>query len=90
MMIEQCGKTTITTEINVPQPITQSKRGSLIETVLNTLIGFVVTLVFSPLIYSLAGVEMSASKMGISTLLFTILSVARGYVIRRFFNSRKI
>lgn len=64
----------------------QTKKGSLIEAVVNTLIGFTITLLFSPLIYWICGVNMKASQMGLVTALFTLLSILRGYVVRRFFN----
>lgn len=64
----------------------QSKKGSFIEAVINTFIGYLVTLAFSPLIYRLAGVKMTAGKLNLVVFLFTILSVIRSYAIRRFFN----
>lgn len=66
----------------------QTKRGSFQETCVNTLIGFGVTYVFSPLIYSMCGIKTTATQLGLATLYFTILSIIRGYVIRRFFNKR--
>lgn len=66
----------------------QSKRDSLIEAIVNTFIGFIITCIFSPLIYWFIGVPISYTQMGFSTLLFTILSILRGYVIRRYFNGK--
>jgi hypothetical protein len=65
----------------------QSKIESLIEAVVNTCIGFVITITFLPIVNKICGIQMSGSQMGISTLLFTIISVLRGFVIRRFFNN---
>lgn len=70
--------------------MTQSKKASLAEAIVNTCVGFVVTLICSPFIYWLADVEIKASQLGITTLLFTVLSIARGYVIRRWFNNLMI
>lgn len=64
----------------------QTKKGSLTEAIINTCIGFIVTLLASPLIYWMCGVKMSGLQMGYATLLFTILSIARGYIVRRYFN----
>lgn len=64
----------------------QSKKGSIAEAIVNTFIGYLVTLLFSPLIYALAGVKLSAGKMNYIVVMFTILSVLRSYIIRRFFN----
>lgn len=64
----------------------QSKKESLFEVTINTLIGFFVTLLLAPLVYKVANVEMSYSQMGFSTVLFTLISIIRGYFIRRIFN----
>ncbi len=68
----------------------QTRKGSLIEAMVNTLIGFVLTCAVAPLIYWAIDVEMTPFKMGMSTLLFTIVSVIRNYFIRRWFNGGKI
>lgn len=68
--------------------MSQTKRNSFAEACLNTLIGFLITLIFSPPIYWMCSVEINYGQIGIATLLFTILSIIRGYVIRRFFNRK--
>lgn len=65
----------------------QSKKSSALEAVTNTAIGFVITLAVSPAIYWLCDVHMKASQMGGVTFLFTVISVVRSYVLRRWFNS---
>jgi len=67
----------------------QSKKKSFIESLVNTFIGFMVTLIFSPLIYWMCDIKISLPKMNVVALLFTILSVIRNYVIRRWFNKLK-
>lgn len=67
----------------------QTKRSSFKEACLNTLVGFIITLAFSPLIYALCGIKTSPSQLGLATFYFTIISVARSYVIRRWFNNLK-
>jgi uncharacterized membrane protein len=69
--------------------MTQTKKKSFIESLVNTFIGFIVTLIFSPLIYWVCDIKISLPKMNIVALLFTILSVIRNYVIRRWFNKIK-
>jgi membrane protein implicated in regulation of membrane protease activity len=69
--------------------MTQDKKHSLLESITNTFVGLVFTLVCAPLIYWIAGIETSYLKMSGVTALFTILSVARNYVIRRWFNKIK-
>jgi predicted Na+-dependent transporter len=65
----------------------QSKLESLVEAIVNTVVGFFVTMSAYPLINWICGIEMSLSQASLSMLLFTVLSVIRGYVIRRFFNN---
>lgn len=67
----------------------QSKKGSFWEAVTNTFVGFIITLAFSPLIYSMCGIKYNYGQIGMATLLFTLLSIIRGYVIRRWFNKRE-
>lgn len=66
--------------------MSQSKLGSFIEAITNTAIGFFITMTFLPIINYLCHISMSVGQASLSTFLFTILSVARGYIIRRFFN----
>lgn len=64
----------------------QTKKKSLIEAFVNTLIGYIITLIFSPLLYWICDITITGVQMTLVTLLFTILSVLRNYVIRRWFN----
>lgn len=68
----------------------QTKKGSFIEAIVNTFVALLITILVSPLIYWICGVNMSYAQMSMATVLFTIVSVARNYVIRRFFNKTKI
>lgn len=66
----------------------QSRIGSLIETILNTLIGFVISFVAWPIAALLFSMEYSNAQHFQMTAFFTAISVARGYVIRRWFNGK--
>lgn len=68
----------------------QTKVESLVEAVVNTVVGFTITLAFLPIVNYIWDIEMNASQMTGSIFLFTMLSVVRGYVIRRFFNNLKL
>ena len=68
----------------------QTKRASLIEAIVNTFIGFLITCMVAPLIYWLANVSMSPTKLGLVNLAFTLVSVIRNYLIRRVFNRTNI
>jgi len=69
--------------------MSQTKQKSFLEALVNTFIGMIITFAVSPLIYWTCDIEMSTQKMGIVTVLFTIVSVLRNYVIRRYFNKEK-
>ena len=67
---------------------TQTKLNSVLESLSNTTIGLLTTLIFSPFIYSMVGMTYTYSQLGLVTVLFTVLSIVRSYVIRRFFNKK--
>lgn len=64
----------------------QTKLESLFEAFINTLFGFCVTYFALPYVNALCGIEMNGKQEFWSIVLFTILSVIRGYIVRRFFN----
>lgn len=66
----------------------QSKLESLIEAIVNTLIGFVVSFFTWPMAAFITGIVYSHGQHWAVTGIFTIVSVARGYVVRRWFNAR--
>lgn len=67
--------------------VSQSRLASLVEAVVNTAIGFVVSVVASVFFLALVGVSMSAPQLLSYTALMTVLSIARGYVVRRAWNA---
>lgn len=67
--------------------MSQSKRSSILEALVNTFVGLIITIAVSPLIYYSIGVKMSLPQMSGATLLFTFVSIARNYIIRRWFNN---
>ena len=66
----------------------QSKKHSILESISNVAIGFLTTLVLSPFIYSLCGITYTWNQLGGVTIIFTIVSILRSYIIRRFFNHK--
>lgn len=68
----------------------QTKKGSLIEASFNTVIAMIINVLATPYINNICGINMSEEQIFGSTLLFTIISVIRGYIVRRYFNSKKI
>lgn len=69
--------------------MSQTKKQSLAEAVINTAVGFAISLASIFLIFPVFGIESTAVKNVGITVYFTAISIARGYVLRRFFN-RKI
>lgn len=65
----------------------QTRLVSLIEAVINTVIGFGLSFLIYPFAAWVSGMPYSGSSHFIFVAIFTVVSVARGYVIRRFFNN---
>lgn len=66
----------------------QSKLSSLAEACINTAIGFAINLALAPIVYPLFGHAFTLSQNIGLTLVFTVVSVLRGYAVRRWFNAR--
>jgi hypothetical protein len=64
----------------------QTKTRSFKEAVINTAIGFIISLITTPLVFSVCDVKYTGMQMGKITALMTIISIARSYIIRRWFN----
>lgn len=64
----------------------QSKKMSLLESLTSTFIGFIVSVILVNVVLPFYGFEVSYAQSVEITLIFTIASVIRGYVVRRFFN----
>lgn len=68
--------------------MTQTRLGSLIEALMNTAIGFVISMAISAVVYPAFGHRFTLAQNAGITLIFTLASIARGYVLRRWFNGR--
>lgn len=68
--------------------MTQTKKQSFKEACTNTAIGFLISYASTFIIFPLMGFASSASKNMMITLFFTVVSILRGYLIRRFFNKK--
>jgi uncharacterized membrane protein len=64
----------------------QTRRQSFIETVAGVAIGFVLSIAASFIVYPLFGHSFTLSQNIGITVIFTVLSIARGYGVRRLFN----
>lgn len=66
----------------------QSRLGSLIEACFNTAIGLAISMVANALVFPLFGFHPSLGENVAISVIYTVISIARGYVVRRFFNAR--
>lgn len=66
----------------------QTKIESLIESLVNILIGFFTALGSQLLIFPLFDINIPIQDNLLIGLYFTLISLARSYVVRRYFNKR--
>jgi len=66
----------------------QTRICSLVEACINVLIGFTINFFANILILPLIGFNITAGQNIFIGVLYTIVSVARSYAIRRWFNAR--
>ena len=64
----------------------QSRRQSMIETAVSVTIGYLVALASQIAIFPLFGIHATVADNLMIGAWFTIISVIRGYAVRRFFN----
>ena len=67
----------------------QTKKQSIIEVVTNTGIGFVISLIATFVVFPLLDIDSSIPKNVIITICFTVISIIRSYLVRRWFNTNK-
>jgi len=67
----------------------QTKFQSVIESLTNILIGFIISFISQVVIFNQFGVEISLGKNLEMTVYFTIISFIRSYILRRIFNRMK-
>lgn len=65
----------------------QSIRMSLIETIVSVCIGLAVSFVSQLWLFRMYDIHISLAQNLELTLYFTVVSVIRGFAVRRFFNS---
>ncbi|BAE72740.1 conserved hypothetical protein [Xanthomonas phage OP1] len=66
--------------------VSQTKRGSAFETVTNTLVGFSINWCANMVILPMFGMPINGTTAFHMGIIFTAISIARGYVLRRVFN----
>ena len=66
----------------------QSKLESLYEASINIFIGFVIAFISQLVFFPIVGIEVTLDQNFILTILFTLVSIIRTYIIRRYFNKK--
>ena len=64
----------------------QNKKQSLIEAIVATIIGLFTSFIIQIFLYPLMGIPISFSQNIIITLVFCLVSIIRGFLVRRMFN----
>jgi len=67
----------------------QNKKTSFIESIIQTFTGLIISFIIQLIIYPSLNIEVSINQNIIITLIFTVASITRGYIIRRIFNNLK-
>ena len=69
--------------------MTQSKIHSIIESITQTVIGLGTSILIQVVLYPLLGIPVTFKQNLIITAVFFVVSIIRGYIVRRLFNKRK-
>lgn len=64
----------------------QSRRRSLTEAITNTAVGFALSWLTGMVAYPLLGIKVSNAQNAAVVVVFTVVSLARSYTLRRLFN----
>lgn len=68
----------------------QTRTQSFIESCINVLIGYLIALIAQIIVFPIYNIEVSISQNIQIGLIFTIVSIARSYLLRRMFNKLHI
>lgn len=64
----------------------QARKYSFIEAVVSTIVGFVITLLAQLILFPIYDIKLSTQDNLTLVAIMTVISVFRGYLIRRLFN----
>ena len=65
----------------------QTKLESLAEVIVNVAIGWVVALITQLIVFPWFGIHITVGEQLGLSVVFTLVSIVRGYIIRRWFNA---
>ena len=66
----------------------QTRLGSLAESALNVVIGYGVALISQLVVFPMVGIHIPLHTNFVIGFWFTLISLVRSYIIRRWFNAR--
>lgn len=66
----------------------QNKSQSLIETLTNVSIGYIISFIANITVLPMFGYDINLTDGFWISMIFTVISVIRGYIVRRWFNMR--
>jgi hypothetical protein len=66
----------------------QSKKHSALESVTNVVVGLVISILTQMILFPALNIPVTFNQNLVITLVFFVLSFARGYIIRRIFNNK--
>lgn len=67
----------------------QTRRHSMIESIANVLVGYFVALASQLAIFPLFGIHVTLKDNIMIGLYFTVISIIRSYILRRYFTTRQ-
>ncbi len=67
----------------------QTKLGSFVEAWANIIVGFSINFVANLLVWPLFGLHMGGRIAFLGGIIFTVISLVRSYILRRWFNGLK-
>lgn len=68
----------------------QTRKASLVETLLNTALGYGVAVTTQAIVFPWFGIYAPLSTNLLIGLVFTVVSIARGFVLRRLFEALRV
>lgn len=66
----------------------QTKLESFTEAILNTFIGFAIAFISQLIFFPIVGIDATLGQNFLLTVFFTLVSIIRTYVVRRYFNKK--
>jgi len=66
----------------------QTKKHSIIESITQTIIGLITSILVQITIYPMMGIPVTFSQNLIITAVFFVVSIIRGYLVRRYFSKK--